>query len=186
MQLFGLVNSLLATAGRTGPAGAVAGSAAARPNSSGGAFGGSEDHNGDNNTGIRPVIASIASPTAAETSVGGTPSSSSAETTVGEADAAEEDELMSGGSGKGPGAVEARSGFASSYPSIQRYAVLPLSHNAGVVGWVPHTDTLYSLIKDYRERREIPLDVELRLLRSASADYDKLPVIGKVWTCIWC
>lgn len=26
---------------------------------------------------------------------------------------------------------------------IQRYAVSPLSHNCGVVGWVPHCDTLH-------------------------------------------
>jgi FKBP12-rapamycin complex-associated protein len=29
---------------------------------------------------------------------------------------------------------------------IQRYAICPLSHNCGVVGWVPHCDTLHSLI----------------------------------------
>ncbi|CAM9623049.1 unnamed protein product [Chrysoparadoxa australica] len=34
--------------------------------------------------------------------------------------------------------------------SIQRYAVVPLSHNAGVVGWVPNCDTLHALIRDYR------------------------------------
>lgn len=38
--------------------------------------------------------------------------------------------------------------------AIQRYAVSPLSHNAGVVGWVPHADTLYDLIRDYRETRK--------------------------------
>ena len=30
--------------------------------------------------------------------------------------------------------------------SIARYAVIPLSHNAGIVGWVPHCDTLHQLI----------------------------------------
>ncbi|CAM9335390.1 unnamed protein product [Hapterophycus canaliculatus] len=39
--------------------------------------------------------------------------------------------------------------------SIQRYAVSPLSHNAGVVGWVPNTDTLHQLIRDYRETRKV-------------------------------
>jgi FKBP12-rapamycin complex-associated protein len=29
---------------------------------------------------------------------------------------------------------------------IQRYAICPLSHNCGIVGWVPHCDTLHSLI----------------------------------------
>lgn len=39
--------------------------------------------------------------------------------------------------------------------SIQRYAVSPLSHNAGVVGWVPNTDTLHQLIRQYRETRSV-------------------------------
>lgn len=39
--------------------------------------------------------------------------------------------------------------------SIQRYAVAPLSHNAGVVGWVPNTDTLHQLIRDYRDTRTV-------------------------------
>ena len=32
---------------------------------------------------------------------------------------------------------------------IQRYAICPLSHNFGVVGWVPHCDTLHSLIVSF-------------------------------------
>lgn len=46
--------------------------------------------------------------------------------------------------------------------SIQRYAVTPLSHNAGVVGWVPHCDTLHSLIRDYRDTRKVLLNMEHR------------------------
>lgn len=45
--------------------------------------------------------------------------------------------------------------------SIQRYAVAPLSHNAGVVGWVPNTDTLHQLIKDYRDTRQVRCRQEL-------------------------
>ncbi|KAG5176073.1 phosphatidylinositol 3 and 4-kinase-domain-containing protein [Tribonema minus] len=48
--------------------------------------------------------------------------------------------------------------------SIQRYAVAPLSHNVGVVGWVPHCDTLHALIRDYRESRRILLNIEHRLM----------------------
>ena len=39
--------------------------------------------------------------------------------------------------------------------SIRRYAVVPLSHQAGIVGWVPHCDTLLACIKEYRETRNI-------------------------------
>ena len=33
---------------------------------------------------------------------------------------------------------------------INTYAVFPLSHNAGIIGWVPNCDTLHQLIKDQR------------------------------------
>jgi len=52
--------------------------------------------------------------------------------------------------------------------AIQRYAVTPLSHNAGIVGWVPHTDTLHALIRDYREAKKILLNIEHRLMVQAS------------------
>ena len=35
---------------------------------------------------------------------------------------------------------------------IERYAVIPLSNNVGIVGWVPNCDTLYQLIKEFREK----------------------------------
>lgn len=34
--------------------------------------------------------------------------------------------------------------------SIERYAVVPLSPNIGLIGWLPHCDTLHQLIRDYR------------------------------------
>jgi FKBP12-rapamycin complex-associated protein len=33
--------------------------------------------------------------------------------------------------------------------------VIPLSSNAGVVGWVPFSDTLHQLIRDYRQTRKV-------------------------------
>jgi phosphatidylinositol kinase/protein kinase (PI-3 family) len=53
--------------------------------------------------------------------------------------------------------------------SIQRYAVTPLSHNVGIVGWVPHCDTLHALIRDYRESRRILLNIEHRLMTQVSS-----------------
>ena len=64
--------------------------------------------------------------------------------------------------------------------NIQRYAIAPLSHNAGVVGWVPHCDTLHSLIRDYREPRKIPLNMENREMMNMTPDYDLLTVMQKV------
>ena len=34
---------------------------------------------------------------------------------------------------------------------LQRYAVIPLSNDAGLIEWVHNCDTLQTLIKDYRE-----------------------------------
>jgi FKBP12-rapamycin complex-associated protein len=64
--------------------------------------------------------------------------------------------------------------------SIQRYAVTPLSHNAGVVGWVPNTDTLHALIRDYRESRKILLNIEHRLMVQMAPDYDMLTLMQKL------
>jgi len=63
---------------------------------------------------------------------------------------------------------------------IQRYAISPLSHNCGVVGWVPHTDTLHSLIRDYRQSRKIPLNTENRHMLEIAPDYELLTVMQKV------
>mmetsp|Transcript_10459 Transcript_10459/g.22022 ORF Transcript_10459/g.22022 Transcript_10459/m.22022 type:complete len:673 (-) Transcript_10459:242-2260(-) len=63
---------------------------------------------------------------------------------------------------------------------IQRYAISPLSHNCGLVGWVPHTDTLHSLIRDYRQQKKIPLNLEHREMLRIAPDYDQLTVMQKV------
>ena len=39
--------------------------------------------------------------------------------------------------------------------SIRRYSVIPLSQNSGLIEWLPHSDTLHTLIRDYRERKKI-------------------------------
>jgi len=47
---------------------------------------------------------------------------------------------------------------------IQRYSVIPLSTNSGLIGWVPNCDTLHSLIRDYREKKKILLNLEHRIM----------------------
>lgn len=69
---------------------------------------------------------------------------------------------------------------AESDVSIARYAVIPLSPNSGLIGWVPNTDTLHALIREYRDARKIPLNVEHRLMLGMAPDYDHLTVIQKV------
>lgn len=50
----------------------------------------------------------------------------------------------------------------------------------GLIGWVPNTDTLHALIREYRDARKIPLNVEHRLMLGMAPDYDNLTVIQKV------
>lgn len=64
--------------------------------------------------------------------------------------------------------------------TIQRYSVIPLSTNSGLIGWVPHCDTLHTLIRDYRERKKCLLNIEHRLMLRMTVDYDKLMLMQKV------
>jgi FKBP12-rapamycin complex-associated protein len=47
---------------------------------------------------------------------------------------------------------------------IQRYTVIPLAANVGLIQWVLHSDTMHVLIKDYRDSRKILLNFEYRLM----------------------
>nr|MBE5727558.1 target of rapamycin [Cucujiformia]MBE5727568.1 target of rapamycin [Cucujiformia]MBE5727572.1 target of rapamycin [Cucujiformia]MBE5727573.1 target of rapamycin [Cucujiformia]MBE5727574.1 target of rapamycin [Cucujiformia] len=64
--------------------------------------------------------------------------------------------------------------------TIQRYAVIPLNTNSGLIGWVPHCDTLHTLIRDYRDKKKILLNIEHRIMLRMAPDYDHLTVIQKV------
>jgi hypothetical protein len=64
--------------------------------------------------------------------------------------------------------------------SIRRYAVIPLSPNSGLIGWVPHTDTLHTLIRDYRDSKKMLLNLEHRLLLQMAPAYDNLTLLQKV------
>lgn len=47
---------------------------------------------------------------------------------------------------------------------VQRFTVIPLAPNAGLLGWVQETDTFHVLVRDYRESRKILLNIENRLM----------------------
>ncbi|KAI3638087.1 hypothetical protein MIR68_003698 [Amoeboaphelidium protococcarum] len=64
--------------------------------------------------------------------------------------------------------------------AIQRYPVIPLSPNSGLIGWVPNCDTLHSLIRDYREGRKVLLNIEHRLMLQMAPDYDNLSLMQKI------
>jgi serine/threonine-protein kinase mTOR len=66
---------------------------------------------------------------------------------------------------------------------IQRYAVVPLSPNVGLSGWVPKCDTLHDLIRNYRDKKKILLDIEHRLMEQLvrlKGGHDKLTAIQKL------
>ncbi|KRY15256.1 Serine/threonine-protein kinase mTOR [Trichinella patagoniensis] len=64
--------------------------------------------------------------------------------------------------------------------TIQRYSVIPLSPNSGLIGWVPNCDTLHALLRDYREKKKILLNLEHRIMQRVAPDYDHLPLMQKV------
>ncbi|CAG9112203.1 unnamed protein product [Plutella xylostella] len=66
--------------------------------------------------------------------------------------------------------------------AIQRYAVVPLSTNSGLIGWVPHCDTLYNLISDYREKKNnrMALSTEQQIMMRMASDLQKLMLMQKV------
>lgn len=64
--------------------------------------------------------------------------------------------------------------------NIQQFPAIPLSQNSGLLGWVPNSDTLHNLIKDYREARRILLNIEHRIMLQMAPDYDNLTLMQKV------
>lgn len=64
--------------------------------------------------------------------------------------------------------------------TIQKYAVIPLSTNSGLIGWVPHCDTLHTLIRDYREKKKTILSIEHRIMLRMAPDNEHLTLMQKV------
>ncbi|PSK55906.1 hypothetical protein B9Z65_4784 [Elsinoe australis] len=64
--------------------------------------------------------------------------------------------------------------------NIQRYAAIPLSTQSGLLSWVPNSDTLHVLIREYRESRKILLNIEHRIMLQMAPDYDNLTLMQKV------
>ena len=56
--------------------------------------------------------------------------------------------------------------------SIKRYPVYPLSHNTGIIGWVSNCDTLHQLIRDYRNRNKVRVNIEHFLMVKFNPKFD--------------
>ncbi|KAL9635499.1 MAG: hypothetical protein Q9164_003418, partial [Protoblastenia rupestris] len=64
--------------------------------------------------------------------------------------------------------------------NIQPYPAIPLSQQSGLLGWVPNSETMHNLIKDYREHRRILLNIEHRMMLQMAPDFDNLTLMQKV------
>ncbi len=64
--------------------------------------------------------------------------------------------------------------------SIQKYSVIPLAQTSGILGWVPNSDPLHALIREYREARKMQVTHEQKLLLAQSTDFVNLCTIQKV------
>ncbi|KAJ3423742.1 serine/threonine-protein kinase mtor [Anaeramoeba flamelloides] len=64
--------------------------------------------------------------------------------------------------------------------SIQRYPVVPLSPNNGLLGWVPNSDTLHDLILQYRKSRKIRPNLEHKIMIDESKNLEKLTKMQKL------
>ena len=64
--------------------------------------------------------------------------------------------------------------------AIQRYSVIPLSQNSGLLEWLLNCDTLHSLIREYREKKRLILNFEHKIITKLAPDYEHLTSIQKV------
>ncbi|KAF9647181.1 atypical/PIKK/FRAP protein kinase [Thelephora ganbajun] len=64
--------------------------------------------------------------------------------------------------------------------NIQRFPVIPLAPNAGLLGWVKDSDTLHVLVRDYRESKKVLLNIEYRLMLQMAPDYENLILLQKI------
>ena len=64
--------------------------------------------------------------------------------------------------------------------NVQRFSAIPLSTQSGLLGWVPNSDTLHVLIREYRDSRKILLNIEHRIMLQMAPDYDSLTLMQKV------
>ena len=55
---------------------------------------------------------------------------------------------------------------------IKRYSVIPLSHNTGIIGWVSNCDTLHQLIREYRNRNKVRVNIEHYLMAKFHQKFD--------------
>lgn len=63
---------------------------------------------------------------------------------------------------------------------IHQFPAIPLSPKTGLIGWVTESDTLHILIKEYRDSKKVPLNIEHLVMLQMAPDYDSLTLLQKV------
>jgi len=69
---------------------------------------------------------------------------------------------------------------ARDHLKIVTYSIVPLSPNAGLIGWVLHSDTFHELVKEYREWKGIPINRESSMMREMTPFCETLTLMQKV------
>ena len=64
--------------------------------------------------------------------------------------------------------------------NIITYSVFPLSHNTGIIGWVPNCDTLHQLIKEHRAMNNIVQSIEHRKIYKLYPKFESSIMINKI------
>eukprot|EP01130_Rhizamoeba_saxonica_P008636 TRINITY_DN3490_c2_g1_i1.p1 TRINITY_DN3490_c2_g1~~TRINITY_DN3490_c2_g1_i1.p1 ORF type:complete len:1462 (-),score=255.39 TRINITY_DN3490_c2_g1_i1:71-3847(-) len=65
---------------------------------------------------------------------------------------------------------------------IKNYQIIPLSHESGLIEWIPHCHTLHEIISHYRAKHNIDIEIELSYMERFCnvTEYYKLPVTNKL------
>ncbi|KAJ2807852.1 phosphatidylinositol kinase- protein kinase tor1 [Coemansia guatemalensis] len=64
--------------------------------------------------------------------------------------------------------------------AIERFPVIPLSSNSGLIGFYPNCENINNIIRLYREAHGQPLNLEQRLALQFSPNWDTLTIMEKV------
>ncbi|KAJ2487676.1 phosphatidylinositol kinase- protein kinase tor1 [Coemansia sp. RSA 2050] len=64
--------------------------------------------------------------------------------------------------------------------AIERFPVIPLSSNSGLIGFYPNCETLHEIIRDYRETHNMYLNLEQRHALQFAPNWETLTVPQKV------
>ncbi|OHS94120.1 hypothetical protein TRFO_11408 [Tritrichomonas foetus] len=71
----------------------------------------------------------------------------------------------------------------SSMPKIVTNFIMPLSPSVGVIQWIPGSDTMFKLIREYRATRGLPVDIEARsMIARTIQKFDNLRPIQRLET----